>query len=468
MTTVSQRPASETVSGAPSVDEGGGRPWAIVAQREIVVRLTNRAFLVSTLITLLFIAGFGAFSVWDSNRTTTYTVAVTGADGRQLVERAAASARQADDKVSIESTPVSGEPAARALVDDGTADSWLHQTGSGWTLTSADDADLALRTAVEAALRDSVLERNAAAAGTTVQALEQGGPSLDVDGMDAGDTAHPAGVAGQDEPVSCHREGAQVIRGAGRDDASAGQHDEALAEAFDEVELVGGEEDRDAARGVLAQQVGHVVDGCRVEAAERLVEHEGARLPHQGGDDLHPLLVAERELLDVVLGPVGEAEPLEVARHLGSRRNGAESPEPAEVDELVQHRLLGVEAALLGHVAEVPAVELGDRPVVPEHLAARGGQDPHDHAHRRRLARTVPADETREPPGRHGEADVVDGPDLAEGARQPSHLEVGRRTWSGESVPVVAHGATVGVHRWPKDQSREGSSASPGRMSPAS
>jgi len=174
MTTVSQRPASETVSGAPSVDEGGGRPWAIVAQREIVVRLTNRAFLVSTLITLLFIAGFGAFSVWDSNRTTTYTVAVTGADGRQLVERAAASARQADDKVSIESTPVSGEPAARALVDDGTADSWLHQTGSGWTLTSADDADLALRTAVEAALRDSVLERNAAAAGTTVQALEQG------------------------------------------------------------------------------------------------------------------------------------------------------------------------------------------------------------------------------------------------------------------------------------------------------
>ena len=175
MTTVSQRPASETVPGAPpSLDEGGGHPWAIVAQREIVVRLTNRAFLVSTLITLLFIAGFGAFSVWESNKTTTYTVAVTGADGQQLVERAAAAARQADDKVSIEATPVSGEPAARALVDDGTADSWLHQTGSGWTLTSADDADLAPRTAVETALRDTVVERNAAAAGTTVQALEQG------------------------------------------------------------------------------------------------------------------------------------------------------------------------------------------------------------------------------------------------------------------------------------------------------
>ncbi len=174
MTTVSQRPVNETVLEPPAPDDGGGRPWAIVAQREIVVRLTNRAFLVSTLITLLFIAGFGAFSVWQSNSTTTYTVAVTGADGRQLVERAATSAHQADDKVTVEATPVTGESAARALVDGGSADASLHQTGSGWTLTSADDADLALRTAVEAALRDSVLERNAAATGTTVQALEQG------------------------------------------------------------------------------------------------------------------------------------------------------------------------------------------------------------------------------------------------------------------------------------------------------
>src|SRR6478735_4177229 len=174
MTTVSQRPASETVSGAPSVDEGGGRPWAIVAQREIVVRLTNRAFLVSTLITLLFIAGFGAFSVWQGSKTTTYTVAVTGAEGHQLVELAASSAHRADDKVTVEATQVTGEQAARALVDDGAADAWLHQTDSGWTLTSADDADRALRTAVETALRDSALERNAAAAGTTVQALEQG------------------------------------------------------------------------------------------------------------------------------------------------------------------------------------------------------------------------------------------------------------------------------------------------------
>ncbi|GGN00224.1 ABC transporter permease [Terrabacter tumescens] len=181
MTTTDQRPTdrergpvAETALADTTDTAAGGRAWAVVAAREIVVRLTNRAFLVSTLITLVFIAGFGAFSVWEGSRTTTYTVAVAGSDGRALVERAAVSARQDDDKVSVVATSVSGEPAARTLVDEGSADAWLHETGTGWTLTSADDADLALRTAVESALRSTALERNAAAAGTTVQALEQG------------------------------------------------------------------------------------------------------------------------------------------------------------------------------------------------------------------------------------------------------------------------------------------------------
>ncbi|HET9630778.1 MAG TPA: ABC transporter permease, partial [Terrabacter sp.] len=155
-------------------EEAAGRAWAIVAAREIVVRLTNRAFLVSTLITLIFIAGYGAFSVWQSGRTTTWTVAVSGAEGSRLVDRAATAAHEADDTVSVRATPASDEAAARALVTDGAADVWLHQGASGWTLTSADDVDPALRTALEGALRSVVLERNAAAAGTTVSALEKG------------------------------------------------------------------------------------------------------------------------------------------------------------------------------------------------------------------------------------------------------------------------------------------------------
>jgi ABC-2 type transport system permease protein len=174
MTTIQQRPLDDVTADDADASEEAGRPWAVVAAREVVVRLTNRAFLVSTLITVLFIAGFSAFSVWESGRTTTYTVAVQGADGRQLVERAASAVTESDDKVAIETTQVTGEAAARALVDAGDADAWLHEGTSGWVLTSADDPDRVLRTAVEGALRGTALERNAAAAGTTVEALEQG------------------------------------------------------------------------------------------------------------------------------------------------------------------------------------------------------------------------------------------------------------------------------------------------------
>ena len=99
----------------------------------------------------------------------------------------------------------------------------------------------------------------------------------------------------------------------------------------------------------------------RVEAGERLVEDQRGRLGQQGGDDLDPLLVAQRELLQVVLGAVAQAEPLEQRRDLARAPRCVHALEPAEVDELVEDLLLGVEPALLGHVAEPAAVGRGDR-----------------------------------------------------------------------------------------------------------
>lgn len=184
MTTTQHRPPFDqpdppgaATSPAPEANELGGteRPWLIVALREIVVRLTNRAFLVSTLVTLVFIAGYGAFSVWQSGRTTTWTVAVTDSAAARLVGQAATRAHADDDKVVIASRTVSGEPAAKALVEAGDAAAWLHQNPSGgWTLTSSDEADKGLVVPLETAVRSDALATNAAAAGTTVQALERG------------------------------------------------------------------------------------------------------------------------------------------------------------------------------------------------------------------------------------------------------------------------------------------------------
>ena len=68
-----------------------------------------------------------------------------------------------------------------------------------------------------------------------------------------------------------------------------------------------------AGGGVFGQHAAEHVDADRVEAGERLVEHEQLRLVHQRGGELDALLVAERELLDAVLGALGQAEALDPA-----------------------------------------------------------------------------------------------------------------------------------------------------------
>lgn len=152
----------------------GPSPWMLVAGREIVVRLTNRAFIISTIITLLFIAGFGAFSIWQGNRTTTHTVAVTAPDVGAIVSAAGAAASRADDKVAIQPSTVGSDAAARTALQEGEADAWLHRGSDGWVLTSTRDPDPALRTAIGDVVRDQALSANAAAAGTTAEALQRG------------------------------------------------------------------------------------------------------------------------------------------------------------------------------------------------------------------------------------------------------------------------------------------------------
>jgi len=69
------------------------------------------------------------------------------------------------------------------------------------------------------------------------------------------------------------------------------------------------ENDGGARRNLVAQDRAHDIDAHRVEAGEGLVEHEQIRRMHESAGQLHALLVAERELLDPVLGPLIEAEP---------------------------------------------------------------------------------------------------------------------------------------------------------------
>src|SRR5699024_12125098 len=71
--------------------------------------------------------------------------------------------------------------------------------------------------------------------------------------------------------------------------------DEVVDEAFDEVELMAGEEHRGTGGGEGAEHVEGAFDGGGVEPGERLVEDEDLRVVDEGGGDLDLLLVTEAD-----------------------------------------------------------------------------------------------------------------------------------------------------------------------------
>jgi ABC-2 type transport system permease protein len=148
--------------------------WRLVAIREVVVRLTNRAFLVSTLLTLVLIAAFGIWSVMQGNATTTHRVLVSSSEAASIVDLADDLATASDETDRVEPVTAADEVAARQTLADEGADAWLHRSGEQWTLTTRDDPDPQLRQALAGAVSQSALAVNAAEAGTTVEALMRG------------------------------------------------------------------------------------------------------------------------------------------------------------------------------------------------------------------------------------------------------------------------------------------------------
>ncbi|KRE63749.1 hypothetical protein ASG78_00585 [Nostocoides sp. Soil756] len=150
-----------------------GSAWTLVARREVVVKLTDRSFLIGTVFTLLLITGFMGYSAWDAARTTTYTVAAT-ADARTMADRLAEKAPGIDDGVAVEVRPVEDASAARGLVTSGDVDAWLARDGDGWVLTTDSEQKTALTRVTQDVVRQESLRQRAEELGTTVDRLEAG------------------------------------------------------------------------------------------------------------------------------------------------------------------------------------------------------------------------------------------------------------------------------------------------------
>src|SRR3954468_14571446 len=189
--------------------------------------------------------------------------------------------------------------------------------------------------------------------------LDDDGAVVRPDDRRAGDAREPraarrvgGGALDVDAPAPAAALRAQRRHRPRRHDASAAHDRDGVAQALDELELVAGEHDRHAGPRALAQDLAQHVDADRVQAGERLVDHEQLGVVYERRAELRALLVAERERLGAPPGDLAEAEALEPAPRRRPRRRVVEAVQAREVHELVGDAHLRIQAALLGHVAE--------------------------------------------------------------------------------------------------------------------
>ncbi|MDQ6522659.1 ABC transporter permease [Nocardioides sp. LHD-245] len=150
------------------------RPWLLVARREVVTRLTDKSFLIGTLITLVLVVGFIGWTIWSEDRTERVTVAATAADAAtaQLLER---EVPEVDDGLEVELVEVASDAAGVAALEDEDADVLLRATDDGWTLVGRKEVPGDLTAAAESIIGDAALTANAERAGTSPAELRQGG-----------------------------------------------------------------------------------------------------------------------------------------------------------------------------------------------------------------------------------------------------------------------------------------------------
>lgn len=171
-------------TGGPGPSTDGKQAWPLVATREVIVKLTDRNFLISTLTTLLIIVGALLFQGLMTGRESSSTIAVNDADAVTIVQQASTLDDPQGGSLTLVPMRVADQSAARAAVSNGSADAYLHRSGEGWALTGKVSPGGEAAGAIAQVVRSEALTRNAAAAGTTLEAMQRGA-TLAVDRLDA-------------------------------------------------------------------------------------------------------------------------------------------------------------------------------------------------------------------------------------------------------------------------------------------
>ena len=147
--------------------------WLLVARREVLSRITDKSFLLGTVLMVALLVGFVGFNAWQEQRSDKVTLAATP-DSVAMATVVEESAPEVDDGLEITLVEVDDQAAAEAALREGDVDAWLHPVEGGWQLTTDSSEEGGLTNVARTVIREQVLADNAAGVGTTVADLEAG------------------------------------------------------------------------------------------------------------------------------------------------------------------------------------------------------------------------------------------------------------------------------------------------------
>lgn len=152
-----------------------GSPWLIVTLREVTVKIRDKSFIISTLITLALIVGSIVVSGFMADRTTEATVAFENrGETAVLVSAANELAAKQDQKIVLTADPVASQDAALEALRTKNADLVLTATADGYSLTGLSDVPGSVEKLIADAASAQALESNAGKLGASVESLTAG------------------------------------------------------------------------------------------------------------------------------------------------------------------------------------------------------------------------------------------------------------------------------------------------------
>lgn len=140
--------------------------WWVVARREVMVKLTDKAFWISTAVVIALMAAAFGFSFIFASESSSMTVGVNDDDGLQVVALAEQASSQDINVIRMQASEFDD------AVEEGTIDAGLVHGDDGWEMvvdsieTSTGDLQQAIVT--------FMTQRNAEALGVDVSALQEG------------------------------------------------------------------------------------------------------------------------------------------------------------------------------------------------------------------------------------------------------------------------------------------------------